>query len=104
MEKERVTKLSKCFTWAFTDPPITKKSLSKLDIASVINNSQLCHYVNFDRDIQSWPNMNNRNGKRMKEIYYWQAISIELDLYRWMLVRTANPGKVLVAKVSEKDT
>lgn len=62
--------------------PITKESLSELDIGSIINNNKLRHDVNFDRELHFRPNMDGERGhrKRHAQIRYWRAISIELHL------------------------
>ena len=62
--------------------PITKQSLSELDIGSIINNSKLRHDVNFDRELHFRPNMDGDRGlkKRTSQMQYWQAICVELHL------------------------
>lgn len=71
------------FWHATLTPPITKTSLSELDISSIINNSKLRHDVNFDRELHFRPNLEGRKGltKRDAQHGYWQAITAELQLY-----------------------
>lgn len=73
--------------WAATlVPPITKLSLSELDISSIINNPKLRHDVNFDRDLHFRPNLDGQKGQLKRETQrgYWQAITAELQLYEHM--------------------
>lgn len=80
------------FTSATEEPPITKKSLGELDISSIINNSKLRHDVNFDRELHFRPNMDGPKGRAKREAHngYWFAVTAELDLYVWMLKRSAS--------------
>jgi hypothetical protein len=62
--------------------PITKQTLSELDIGSIINNSKLRHDVNFDRELHFRPNMDGDRGRRKRDaqILFWSAVSVELKL------------------------
>jgi hypothetical protein len=64
-------------------PPITKQSLSELDINSIISNSKLRHDVNFDRELHFRPNLDGHKGqlKRETQKAYWEAVTAELTLY-----------------------
>jgi hypothetical protein len=72
------------FWHATLAPPITKHSLSELDISSIINNSKLRHDVNFDRDLHFRPNLDGHKGQLKREAQrdYWEAVTAELQLYR----------------------
>jgi hypothetical protein len=75
-EEERV------FYEAPSSAPITKHSLSELDIGSIINNSKLRHDVNFDRELHFRPNMDGERGRRKRDaqMMYWRAVATELHL------------------------
>lgn len=45
-------------------PPITRQSLSELDIQNIITNMRLRHDVNFDRDLSFRPNLDGAKRKR----------------------------------------
>jgi hypothetical protein len=66
-------------------PPITKHSLSELDIGSIINNSKLRHDVNFDRELHFRPNLDGHKGQLKREAQrdYWEAVTAELRLYQF---------------------
>jgi hypothetical protein len=85
-------------------PPISKQSLSELDIGSIINNSKLRHDVNFDRELHFRPNMEGDRGykKRQAQHDYWTAISIELSLIYHILGsgQTTNSEAFLIEKCS----
>ena len=67
-------------------PPVTKPSLGELDISSIMNNSKLRHDINFDRELHFRPNLDGHKGQMKREAQkgYWQAITAELEVYRYM--------------------
>ncbi|KAF2142557.1 uncharacterized protein K452DRAFT_196625, partial [Aplosporella prunicola CBS 121167] len=75
------------FAQATSYPPITKHSLSELDIGAIINNPKLRHDVNFDRELHFRPNFDGAKGKfKLKTAEeYWNALAAELDLYGFLL-------------------
>lgn len=75
--------LAEAFQEASETPPITKQSLSELDIQSVITNIKLRHDVNFDRDLSFRPNLDGAKGqeKTRAASNYWTALVAELMLY-----------------------
>ncbi|KAF2759460.1 hypothetical protein EJ05DRAFT_298776 [Pseudovirgaria hyperparasitica] len=70
-------------------PPITKKSLSELDINAIIVNPKLRHDVNFDRELHFRPNLDGDRGKeKIREAErYWLALEAELELYNILFQR-----------------
>jgi hypothetical protein len=64
-------------------PPITRQSLSELDIQNIIANIRLRHDVNFDRDLSFRPNLDGAKGQeKVKAAHrYWKALVAELELY-----------------------
>ncbi|KAF2794653.1 Tcp11-domain-containing protein [Melanomma pulvis-pyrius CBS 109.77] len=64
-------------------PPITKQSLSELDIQNIITNIKLRHDVNFDRDLSFRPNLDGAKGQEKLKASekYWKALIAELKLY-----------------------
>jgi hypothetical protein len=75
--------LAEAFREASIYPPITKQSLSELDIQNIITNIRLRHDVNFDRDLSFRPNLDGKRGeaKQRKMDAYWAALVAELELY-----------------------
>lgn len=64
-------------------PPITRQSLSELDLNKIIENIKLRHDINFDRDLSFRPNLDGSRGdkKRRHASVYWKALVAELRLY-----------------------
>ncbi|KAI8934051.1 hypothetical protein NX059_008817 [Plenodomus lindquistii] len=75
--------LAEAFLEASDTPPVTKQSLSELDIQSVITNIKLRHDVNFDRDLSFRPNLDGVKGQEKTRVAsnYWTALVAELILY-----------------------
>ena len=65
------------------DPPITKASLSELELVRIINDPKLRHDLNFEREVSFRPNMCGDRGKRKKleADAYWEALVIEFAIY-----------------------
>ncbi|KAL0263255.1 Protein SOSEKI 1 [Diplodia seriata] len=80
------TRLAHSFAQASSHPPITKHSLSELDIGAIINNPKLRHDVNFDRELHFRPNFDGAKGKfKLKTAEeYWNALAAELELYTFL--------------------
>jgi len=74
------------FQNAGLQPPITKQSLSELDISAILLNSKLRHDVNFDRELHFRPNLDGSRGraktKARKE--YISALTAEFELYNFL--------------------
>ncbi|KAF2184381.1 hypothetical protein K469DRAFT_580136 [Zopfia rhizophila CBS 207.26] len=75
--------LGDAYQYAGMYPPITKQSLSELDIQNIINNIKLRHDVNFDRDLSFRPNLDGVKGQEKLRAAkrYWDALVAELELY-----------------------
>ncbi|KAL1797144.1 hypothetical protein ACET3X_003750 [Alternaria dauci] len=78
------------FLEALDLPPVTKQSLSELDIQSIITNIKLRHDVNFDRDLSFRPNVDGVKGQEKERVAdkYWGALIAELVLYNRMFHAT----------------
>ncbi|KAF2490698.1 Tcp11-domain-containing protein [Lophium mytilinum] len=85
-------KLADAFLNAGLFPPITKQSLSELDIHNIINNIKLRHDVNFDRDLSFRPNLDGAKGQEKLKAAkkYWNALTAELELYAFLFQGSAS--------------
>jgi hypothetical protein len=79
-----VEELAQDFLYATLTPPVTKQSLSELDMQSIITNIKLRHDVNFDRDLSFRPNLDGVKGQKKEQTAdkYWAALIAELELYK----------------------
>ena len=85
--------LADAFLSAGLYPPITKQSLSELDITNIIQNLKLRHDVNFDRDLSFRPNLDGAKGQeKLKAAQkYWNALTAELELYAYFFHGSSSP-------------
>ncbi|KAF2809335.1 T-complex 11 [Mytilinidion resinicola] len=85
-------KLADAFLSAGLYPPITKQSLSELDIHNIIKNIKLRHDVNFDRDLSFRPNLDGAKGQEKLKAAkkYWSALTAELELYAFLFQGSAS--------------
>lgn len=90
---QRYEELAEAFMEASELPPITKLSLSELDIQHIITNARLRHDVNFDRDLSFRPNLDGTKGQQKKQAttQYWRALEAELELYARLFQGTPTP-------------
>jgi hypothetical protein len=91
----RNEELAEAFREASDLPPITKQSLSELDIQHIIANIRLRHDVNFDRDLSFRPNLDGAKGQQKKQAtgQYWKALEAELELYARLFQGTPPPSR-----------
>jgi hypothetical protein len=87
--------LAEAYREASDLPPITKQSLSELDIQHIVANIRLRHDVNFDRDLSFRPNLDGTKGlqKRQATGQYWKALEAELELYARLFQGTPPPSR-----------
>jgi len=95
-----------CFFSAIDEPPITKLSLSELDIRPIVNNVKLRHDINFDRDLHFRPIVDGDRGLKKRETHeaYWSAVDVELYLYKIFYGNTKLdmlPGHIDVSKLKK---
>lgn len=64
-------------------PPVTKESLSELDLNRIVGDARLRHDLNFEHEIMFRPNTYGTRGaqKKQEEDEYFDALAIELDFY-----------------------
>lgn len=64
------------------DPPVTKKTLSELDLPRILSNIHLRMDANFDRDLHFKPDLNGDKGRRKRKeaSEYWEALATEITI------------------------
>lgn len=65
------------------EPPVTKTTLSELDVNKIVHNPKLRHDVNFDPDLHFRPNLDGERGRRksQKADKFWETMRIQLRDY-----------------------
>lgn len=65
------------------DPPVTKTTLSELDVNKIVHNPKLRHDINFDPDLHFRPNLDGEKGRRKKQKAdeFWSTMRIQLQNY-----------------------
>jgi hypothetical protein len=63
------------------EPPVTKTTLSELDIPRIVYNPKLRHDVNFDPDLHYRPNLDGESGRRktQKANDFWIRLRTEIE-------------------------
>ncbi|KAL8726751.1 MAG: hypothetical protein Q9181_005937 [Wetmoreana brouardii] len=74
---------SDCLWVASVDPPVTKETLSELDLNRIVSDARLRHDLNFEIEIMFRPNTYGTRGetKKRDENLYFEALAIELEHY-----------------------
>jgi hypothetical protein len=64
-------------------PPVTKKTLSELDLPCIMGNINLRMDANFDRDLHFKPDLDGEKGKRKRKeaTDYWDSLASEIAIY-----------------------
>ena len=65
------------------EPPVTKATLSELDVQKIVHNPKLRHDINFDPELHFRPNLDGDKGKRKQEKanQFWNALFDQLVLF-----------------------
>ncbi|KAG4427784.1 hypothetical protein IFR05_016734, partial [Cadophora sp. M221] len=102
------------------EPPVTKGTLSELDITKIVNNPKLRHDINFDPELHFRPNLDGDKGRRKTEKanFFWGTMRGQLQDYltnrdqferelgdsEWCLPATLNAIRgILETLVSQRD-
>lgn len=75
-------------------PPVTKKTLSELDLPCIMSNINLRMDANFDRDLHFKPDLDGEKGKRKRKeaADYWGSMATEIAIYAFMAARPDDAG------------
>lgn len=62
------------------EPPVTKATLSELDVTKIVHNPKLRHDINFDPDLHFRPNLDGEKGRKKQEkaMQFWQTLKEQL--------------------------
>lgn len=82
-ERERLTRSSMKDQRPALEPPVTKGTLSELDVNKIVNNPKLRHDINFDPDLHFRPNLDGEKGRRktQKANDFWDTMRSQLREY-----------------------
>ncbi|RFU81754.1 camp-mediated signaling sok1 [Trichoderma arundinaceum] len=63
------------------EPPVTRSTLSELDVSKIIHNPKLRHDINFDPELHFRPNLDGEKGRRKQEKanQFWRTLKQELS-------------------------
>lgn len=62
------------------EPPVTRATLSELDVSKIIHNPKLRHDINFDPELHFRPNLDGERGRKKQEraTAFWATLKDEL--------------------------
>ena len=62
------------------EPPVTKATLSELDVSKIIHNPKLRHDINFDPELHFRPNLDGEKGRKKQEKanQFWNMLEEQL--------------------------
>jgi T-complex protein 11 len=65
------------------EPPVTRSTLSELDVPRIVFNPKLRHDVNFDPDLHFRPNLDGEKGRRkaQKATEFWNCFRSQLQAF-----------------------
>ncbi|EGX93206.1 T-complex 11 [Cordyceps militaris CM01] len=65
------------------EPPVTRTTLSELDVTKIIHNPKLRHDINFDPELHFRPNLDGEKGRKKQDraSQFWRALKRELTMF-----------------------
>lgn len=65
------------------EPPVTKNTLSELDVHKIVHNPKLRHDINFDPELHFRPNLDGEKGRRktQKANDFWHTLCRQLEVF-----------------------
>ncbi|KAJ5485021.1 hypothetical protein N7539_005009 [Penicillium diatomitis] len=75
-------------------PPVTKRTLSELDLPCIMSNINLRMDANFDRDLHFKPDLEGEKGKRKRKeaADYWDSMALEITVYAYEAANLEGAG------------
>jgi hypothetical protein len=63
------------------EPPVTRGTLSELDVSKILHNPKLRHDINFDPELHFRPNLDGEKGRRKQDRanQFWNTLRAELN-------------------------
>lgn len=87
-------------------PPVTKETLSELDLERIMQNIHLRMDANFEPELHFLPDLDGEKGrqKRIMANDYWEALSIEITIYTYANLNRSQTGEVEMVHVPDITT
>ncbi|KAH7021189.1 putative camp-mediated signaling protein SOK1 [Microdochium trichocladiopsis] len=65
------------------EPPVTRATLSELDVHKIVHNPKLHHDINFDPELHFRPNLDGEKGqkKQARAQQFWQSLASQLRMF-----------------------
>ncbi|KAF4591551.1 cAMP-mediated signaling protein Sok1 [Ophiocordyceps camponoti-floridani] len=65
------------------EPPVTRSTLSELDVSKIIHNPKLRHDINFDPELHFRPNLDGEKGRKKQDRanLFWRSLKEELTAF-----------------------
>ncbi|TQV97594.1 T-complex 11 [Cordyceps javanica] len=65
------------------EPPVTRATLSELDVTKIIHNPKLRHDINFDPELHFRPNLDGEKGRKKQDRanQFWRSLKKELTMF-----------------------
>ncbi|KXJ85201.1 T-complex protein 11-domain-containing protein, partial [Microdochium bolleyi] len=67
--------------WHQLEPPITKATLSELDLGKILRNPKLHHEINFSTELRLRPSLSNKRAKMERVRHFWQSFASQLQMF-----------------------
>jgi T-complex protein 11 len=84
-------------------PPVTKETLSELDLERIMQNVYLRMDANFEPELHFLPDLGGEKGrqKRIMADDYWEALSIEIMIYTYANMNRSQAGEIEIVHVPD---
>ncbi|GAM38943.1 hypothetical protein TCE0_034f10087 [Talaromyces pinophilus] len=87
-------------------PPVTKETLSELDLERIMQNIQLRVDANFESGLHFLLDLNGEKGRQKKIMTdeYWEALSIEITIYAYVNMNRPRTSEIDMVHVPDMMT
>lgn len=87
-------------------PPVTKASLSELDLESIMRNIHLRSDASFEPGLHFRPDLEGEQGRRKKKMAetYWGALLTEIMIYTYLNMSGSQPEDVQTVQIPDSGT
>jgi hypothetical protein len=87
-------------------PPVTKASLSELDLESIMRNIHLRSDASFEPGLHFRPDLDGEGGKRKTRMAetYWGALLAEITIYTYINISGSQPEGIQTVQIPDSET
>ncbi|KAH8697190.1 putative camp-mediated signaling protein Sok1 [Talaromyces proteolyticus] len=86
-------------------PPVTKETLSELDLERIMRNIHLRTDANFEPDLHFKPDLDGEKGRKKRKIAddYWEALLVEIMIYAYVNMNGSQTDDISLVQIPDSE-